>query len=401
MENRKENLKYKLGEILSQSNGGFIIAVTGILFALVYHIGFLITFGVLKITPMFYFNIFSVSYFGIITFLLIKFKGVNAAYYSAMVEVVLHAICADYFLTGYAGFHFLIFIMAVFPYLVEKKGFVAALPASFVCTVVFVFCVWYFDKIEAIYPLAIEVLRKIRFVNIAASLTLVLFMIVIFKLIIEYIEKNIERLNEKNEALLENILPRRVMEELRDKGYAEPEAYKNVSILFTDIVGFTSISKTMEPSVLIDELNDIFTHFDQIIENYGCVRIKTIGDAYMAVCGLPDSNMNSSRVMVAAAIDCRDYLEERNKNSKYKWKIRLGINTGEVVAGIVGIKKYIYDIFGDAVNVASRMESNSEAMKISVSQDVYERTKNDFTFTDRGEKEIKGKGMMKLYFVEK
>lgn len=394
------DLFYKSGKILSQKHRGFISAALGVGFGLVYHTCFLILFYQTGIMPMFFFNFFSVSCFAILLFVLFKFKKVNTAYFVTTGEVIVHQILAEYFLGAYSGFHFLIFIMVVFPFLVEKKGFNIGIPASFICLIIFIACEFIFSRITPVYEVSQEILRNIRFVNIVASMCVVLTMIIIFKLIIDYIEKTLEEMNIKNEELLENILPKKVVEELRDNGCTNPEHYNNVSILFTDIVGFTDISKKMQPHILIKELNEIFTNFDLIIEKYNCVRIKTIGDAYMAVCGLPNPDEKSAKNMVSAALECRKYLEERNKTADYKWTIRLGIHTGEVVAGIVGVKKYIYDVFGDAVNVASRMETSSEEMRINVSEAVFEQVKDDFKFTSRGEKEIKGKGLMKLYFVD-
>jgi ligand-binding sensor domain-containing protein/class 3 adenylate cyclase len=210
----------------------------------------------------------------------------------------------------------------------------------------------------------------------------------------------IEKEKEKSEQLLLNTLPVKVVDDLKKNGKTEPQAFENVTIFFSDVVGFTTISSSLEPKVIIDELNDIFTAFDDIMSNNQCERIKTIGDAYMAVCGMPEKNEKHAYNMVKAALEIRNYMQTRKSKSNTEWKIRIGIHSGQVVGGIVGIRKYIYDVFGDAINTASRMESNSEPMKINVSESTYIILKDSFNFVERGTFEVKGKGKMKMFFVE-
>lgn len=392
---------YFLGKHLSRNHRGIIVAGLAEVFALLYHIFFLFYFKSLNIFPMFYFNIFSVSCFCVCIFILAKFKNVNIVFFITVFEVLIHQILADYFLGSLTGFHFLIMILVVFPYLVERKHFNVGIPTSIFCIGVFFICEIVFSKTTPIFILPENTIKTIRYINIIASMSVVFSLIVIFKLIIGYIEENMEQLIVKNEELLENILPKKVIKNLQETGRTNPELFSNVSVLFTDIVNFTTLSKEVSPEILISELNDIFTNFDVIMDKYNCVRIKTIGDAYLAVCGLPEPNPTHTKNLVQAALECRDYLAERNKTACHKWTIRLGINNGDVVAGVVGVKKYIYDIFGDSVNVASRMESNSEEMRLCVSKQVYENVKSDFHFVSKQEKDIKGKGSMEIFFIER
>jgi len=204
----------------------------------------------------------------------------------------------------------------------------------------------------------------------------------------------------KSDKLLLNILPVRVADDLKEKGKTDPESFENVTVYFSDIVGFTKLSGNLEPKLLIDELNEIFTAFDNIIEKNQCERIKTIGDAYLCVCGMPMENLNHAENIVRSATEIIQYLKERNQTSEIEWKIRVGIHTGKVVGGVVGIKKYIYDVFGDTINTASRMESNSEPMKINLSEATYHLVKDKFRCTERDTVSVKGKGEMKMYFVE-
>lgn len=205
----------------------------------------------------------------------------------------------------------------------------------------------------------------------------------------------------KTSKLLRNVLPERVIRDLQEKGESTPERFADVSVLFADIINFTGIAPTMEAADLIVELSDIFSGFDAIFAKYNCERIKTIGDAYMAVAGLPDADENHSRNILLAAVEARDYLQERNRQpGRRQWQMRFGINCGSVVGGIVGRDKYIYDIFGDTVNTASRLEHASEAMKINVSHNVYLKNRDFFEFTPRGMVEVKGKGAVEMYFLE-
>ena len=205
---------------------------------------------------------------------------------------------------------------------------------------------------------------------------------------------------DKNEQLLLNTLPVKVVQDLKEFGKTEPEKFENVTVYFSDVVGFTNLSTGLDPALLISELNEIFTAFDDIMQKYDCERIKTIGDAYMAVCGMPQKDEQHAVKMLNASIQIIKYLEERNKKTKLQWRIRIGINTGRVVGGVVGVKKYIYDVFGDTINTASRMESNSEPMRINVSEATYQITKDKFKYTVRKPAEIKGKGLMQMYFLE-
>ncbi len=205
------------------------------------------------------------------------------------------------------------------------------------------------------------------------------------------------REKNKSEKLLLNTLPVKVVNELKELGRSDPHHFDNVTVFFSDIVGFTEKSNSMEPKILISELNDIFTGFDEIVAKNSCERIKTIGDAYLCVCGMPTPNHDHAYNIVESAVEMIDFLKKRNENSIHKWNIRVGINSGSVIGGIVGVNKYIYDVFGDAVNTASRMESNSMPMRINVSESTYNLTKDRFEFTARGEIEVKGKGKMKMF----
>ena len=171
-------------------------------------------------------------------------------------------------------------------------------------------------------------------------------------------------------------------------------------MLFTDFVNFTSTSERMSPQGLINELHACFKKFDEITGKYGIEKIKTIGDAYLAVAGLPSADPKNAEHIVRAAIEINAFMQERvAKLGEQTFQIRIGIHSGSVVAGIVGVKKFAYDIWGDTVNTAARMEQNSEAGRINISQTTYDLVKDKFRCEYRGEIEAKGKGMLKMYFV--
>jgi adenylate cyclase len=204
---------------------------------------------------------------------------------------------------------------------------------------------------------------------------------------------------ERSERLLLNILPLSVANDLKANGKTEPRTFENVTVMFSDLVGFTQMSSKLDPITLIAELNDLFTLFDNIIEQNGCERIKTIGDAYLALCGMPLMNPKHADSMLDSAIEMIQRLKERNSRSPIQWQIRIGVHTGRVVGGVVGIKKYIYDVFGDTINTASRMESHSEAMKINVSASTSESAQGNYEFIARNPIEVKGKGLLNMYWL--
>jgi len=209
---------------------------------------------------------------------------------------------------------------------------------------------------------------------------------------------------EKTEALLANVLPKNTASEIMEKGKATKIKYNFVTVLFSDIQGFTKIAEEMNPEVLIDELDKFFFHFDSVVEKYGIEKIKTIGDAYMCAGGIPEKNRTNPVEIILAALEMKAYMTNLKETSQLEgmkyWDIRIGIHTGTVVAGVVGQKKLSYDIWGDTVNTASRMESSGEAGKINISGTTYEFVKEFFTCEYRGKMPVKYKGELEMYFVD-
>ncbi len=210
---------------------------------------------------------------------------------------------------------------------------------------------------------------------------------------------------DKSEKLLQNILPYEIAEELKVKGHVNVKNIEYATVLFTDFSGFTKISEQISADKLIEELNYCFTEFDNIISKYGIEKIKTIGDAYMCVGGIPLENKSNPIDVSLAAIEIREFMkkryQEKSKAGINYWKCRIGINTGHVIAGIVGIKKFAYDIWSDTVNTASRMESSSEPGEINITESTYHAISPFFECTHRGAMEVKGKGAVKMFFLNR
>ncbi len=214
-----------------------------------------------------------------------------------------------------------------------------------------------------------------------------------------YALKQLEIEQAKSESLLLNILPKTIADRLKEETTTIADQFTDVTVLFADIVGFTNLSSRISPKELVTLLNEIFSEFDRLADLHGLEKIKTIGDAYMLVGGLPEPKADCAKDVAEMALDMQKAILQFNQNHQENINIRIGINTGAVVAGVIGQKKFIYDLWGDAVNIASRMESHGLPGSIQVSEDTYQLLEKFYQFEERGSITIKGKGEMKTYFL--
>lgn len=248
--------------------------------------------------------------------------------------------------------------------------------------------------------------QKIAIISIAIILLLIIVLAIgLYKRnrFIQNTSNIIEKERNTSDKLLLNILPEQTALELKKEGKVVAKKFDSVSVMFTDFKGFTKHSEGLSPEELVKTVDFYYSKFDSIIKSCGLEKIKTIGDAYMAAGGLPYPSNDHASKLVLAAIDIAEFVQKvrkENPNNEQRFEIRIGINTGPVVAGVVGTNKFAYDIWGDTVNIASRMESNSKAGKVNISDNTFELIKKEFNCTYRGEIETKNRGKMKMYFVD-
>ncbi|MGK7872697.1 MAG: adenylate/guanylate cyclase domain-containing protein [Xenococcaceae cyanobacterium] len=212
-------------------------------------------------------------------------------------------------------------------------------------------------------------------------------------------QEKLRQEQEKSESLLLNILPKPIAAQLKEKQRVIAEEFNEVTLLFADIADFTRLCTSMTAKELVELLNQIFSNFDQLAERYGLEKIKTIGDAYMVVGGLPVPRSDHAEAIAQMALEMREAITRFQTNEGEPFQIRIGINTGPVIAGVIGIKKFIYDLWGDTVNVANRMQSQGLPGSIQVTPATYERLQDKYLFEERGTINVKGKGEMTTYWL--
>lgn len=215
-----------------------------------------------------------------------------------------------------------------------------------------------------------------------------------------FARKELELAQEKSEKLLLNILPQSIADRLKQQSSTIADSFSEVTVLFADIVGFTELSAKISPIELVKLLNQIFSMFDGLAEKHQLEKIKTIGDAYLVVAGLPNHRVDRAEAIANMALDMQAGVEQFNQITGQSFRIRIGISTGPVVAGVIGVKKFAYDLWGDTVNTASRMESHGIAGQIQVCELTYKRLKNEYSLTARGAIAVKGKGQMNTYLLK-
>ena len=221
-----------------------------------------------------------------------------------------------------------------------------------------------------------------------------------YSTMVERNTRELEREKERVERLLLNLMPRSVYDEFKTFGVVTPQLYRDVSVVMLDFVDFTTFAEKADPTVTLSELNDIFTAFDRISEQFGVERIKTIGDAYMAVSGMPEPNPDHAVAVANCAVRFLRYLERRNESHVHKWKARIGLGSGAAVGSVVGVQKYVYDVFGPAVNMAARLQVFAHPMKIVAPVGMKPELVDGFRLDEIGSYDIKGLGEMSLINVE-
>lgn len=304
------------------------------------------------------------------------------------------------YLLGYSsGVAVIWFLLIIMPYMTfPRKARNLAHGFSLLACLTLIVTVLLQSKINAHYNVMDPYLLQV--INISITGFICLTLVWSLSVLIDRSEESLIAEQKKSDDLLHNILPVNVVKDLKETGRTVPKRHKNVTILFTDFKDFTQLVSSISEITLVNELNDIFGRFDEIVEEAGVEKIETIGDAYVAVSGLGKGVTKHATNCITAAQQMLKYLEERNLNHEIKWKMRVGIHSGPIVAGVVGRKKFRYDLFGDTINTASRMESSGEAGKINISASTYQLVKNDIDCEHRGKIYAKGKGEMDMYFIK-
>ncbi|NUO55013.1 MAG: adenylate/guanylate cyclase domain-containing protein [Polyangiaceae bacterium] len=252
------------------------------------------------------------------------------------------------------------------------------------------------DAVVSFSPRLTDLVRLVIIVSTCITLALIAFL---FDADTREAEHKLAAEHDRSERLLLNILPRTISERLKGGQQAIADGFANVSVLFADIVGFTVLSAKLPPQELVRVLNEVFSRFDELAEKHRLEKIKTIGDAYMVAAGLPEPRPDHAEAVALMALEMRAALDGLNRKHGYELEVRIGINSGPVVAGVIGKKKFIYDLWGDTVNTASRMESHGVKDAIHVTQATAELLKEKFDLESRGPIEVKGKGEMETFLV--
>tara|TARA_R110001632_G_scaffold99995_1_gene206896 strand:- start:1911 stop:3143 length:1233 start_codon:yes stop_codon:yes gene_type:complete len=304
------------------------------------------------------------------------------------------------YLLGYSsGVWVICFIIIITPFMTfPKSARKLAIGFSMLGVLTLIFSVTFQSKFNPHY----DVLDPyfLQMFNISTTGLICLTIAWTLSVLIDRSEESLRVEQKRSDDLLHNILPVNVARDLKETGKTVPKRHKNVTILFTDFKGFTELVASIPAITLVNELNDIFGRFDEIVEEAEVEKIETIGDAYMAACGLEEAVKDHAINCIKAAQQMLSYLEERNKKHEIKWRMRVGIHSGPIVAGVVGKKKFNYDLFGDTVNTASRMESLGEPGKINISESTYQLIKNDISCETREKIQAKGKGELEMYFIK-
>jgi len=312
----------------------------------------------------------------------------------------LQIMALTYYLSTATGMHLLHIMMSSFPLLLVTRSstwvkvLFSVMPIGF-------YLVSYFLFSPETSPIVLPA-NILSFLYVTVSISvflLVLLFLYLFHLEVVRAENLLKKEYERSESLLLNILPEEVAKQLKADPKSIADRYDSVTVLFCDIVGFTRMSASLDPDVIIKILNSIFSEFDNIADRYGLEKIKTVGDSYMVAGGVPVPSDNHAENVARFALDARDYIRSHTLTEP-PIDVRIGFHTGPIVAGVIGRKKFAYDIWGDTVNIASRMESHGIPGEIHVSESVYELLRNKFVFVYRGRTPVKGKRDMRTYLLK-
>jgi class 3 adenylate cyclase len=381
-------------ELRSFSSGMTIAGIVAIFF----HIGLVIFWQIIGVKEMvtFHFISFPLLFF---TLLLAKLGLPILSTGLLTVEYLAHGILGTLFIGWGSGMHFPIIIAGIAWAVLPGKGRPLIRIVPVVTFLLYAALVYFSFNLEPLYVISPHIL-KWSAAAMALSILGLVFTFFAYSTLASGWYKSLQREREKSDHLLLNILPEKIASRLKEKEEIIADRFDSVSVLFLDIVEFTKMSSNMAAHQVVTILNDVFCMFDTLVDKHSLEKIKTIGDAYMAVAGIPDPVPDHARRIVEMAIDMMAVLEKYSESAEHKIEARIGICSGPVVAGVIGRRKFIYDLWGDTVNTASRMESNGIPNRIQVTQATYDILRYDYEFEPRGEIEIKGKGMLKTYFLK-
>ena len=363
------------------------------------HFSALIVFASAGVSFMAWFNVFSVTTF-IVAFILLRRGHYHLPFWLAIIELVLHGIAATICLGPLTGFQCYVFLVLVLIFVQPFYRLRTSILLGCGVLASLLIVMLYVQHHPPIYQLTDFWMTLYMMMGWAMFPAIMVAMVLPFIAEARRAEKELESAYGESESLLLNILPKQIAERLKQTSGMIADDHEEVAIMFADIVDFTTLSGRLPPAELVDLLNNVFNACDELADKYGVEKIKTIGDAYMVVAGVPMALDRPETILAHMALDMIQAV------SKFKLPgtndpvlLRIGINSGRVVAGVIGRRKFAYDLWGDAVNVAARMEETSEPGRIQVPGDLADKLADGFNFEARGDIEVKGKGMMRTSFL--
>lgn len=361
------------------------------------HFLLIFVFFHIGLTIMAYVNFLSVGIFLLCIYSVHKRTNLFLFCILVTLEVNIHAGLAVYFLGWASGFQYFIFVAVLSAFFIQYKKLSISIAIFSIANFIILFILF----ATTIPPFYASV-TIINFFNIAigiSSLLIVGSMAYMFSRAVDETENRLQVQYDRAERLLRNILPESVAERLKEKEQLIADGFAQSSILFADLQNFTEFSGSTTPKNLVYMLNELFSSFDDLLEQHGVEKIKTIGDAYMVASGLPKESGRHAEQILNYALAMLAAVNDFNKKQGLDFSIRIGVNSGPVIAGVVGKKKYSYDLWGDTVNVASRMETSGAPGEIHLSENTYRLIKDKYNVIKREPLQIKGKGLMQTYFL--